>query len=96
MRMIHRFDEFCQLHDQGKVNPDVTSNLGSKSIENLRKRGWKIGQWRTATDLLALCRQSSENFELAYNKAGIDFWTDVKYLPSSSRFYTPPENPDTP
>lgn len=76
MRMVHKFEEFCELHDQGKVRPDVKSHLGQKSVESLRGRGWKIGRWRTESDLLSLCRQSPENFTLAYRHAGIDFWVE--------------------
>lgn len=75
MRMIHTYEEFCKLYDQGKVNPDVNSVLGYKSIEYLRNNGWKIRIWKKKKDLLALCRQSNENFEMAYRHAGIDFWT---------------------
>lgn len=81
MKMIHNYEEFCNLYDQGKVNPDVTSNLGYNSVEYLRKQGWKMDTGglfrrpRPAKDLLMICRQSADNFELAYRKAGIDFWT---------------------
>lgn len=74
MRMVSTYEEFCSLHDQGKVKPDVWTHLGRNSVESLRGRGWKIGKWRTARDLLAICRQSPENFEVAYRNAGIDFW----------------------
>lgn len=73
MRMVHDFDEFCKLQDAGLVSPDVHSTLGAKSVEYLRGQGWEIGR-RPAGDVLRLCRQSRENFKLAYSSAGIDFW----------------------
>jgi hypothetical protein len=72
--MVHKFEEFCELHDRGKVQPDVNSRLGRKTVELLRsRRGWKIGIWQTERDLLVLCRQSADNFTIAYGD-GIDFW----------------------
>ncbi len=74
MRMVHKYEEFCQLDAQGKVKPDVLTHLGSKSVDFLREQGWEISRRKTAKDLLALCRLSPENFALAYLQAGIDFW----------------------
>lgn len=74
MRMIHDYGEFMQLYRQGRIAPDVSSNLGWKSVEYLRRQGWKIGQRRAAVDLLAICSLSEENFLNAYRHAGIDFW----------------------
>ena len=74
MRTIHEYGEFLQLYRAGKVDPDVKSELGWKSVEYLRRRGWTIHQRRTARDLLAICSLSEENFLNAYENAGIDFW----------------------
>ena len=79
MRMINNYEEFCKLSSEGKVFPDVSSDLGFQSVEYLRKQGWKIrggifSKSKTRSDLLTLCQQSPENFELAYKHAGIDFW----------------------
>lgn len=83
MRMIHNYEEFCQLYDQGKVEPDVSSKLGWRSVKYLIKQGWQIESRnffgivkfsKVSDNLLAKCRQSEENFELAYKNAGIDFW----------------------
>ena len=74
MRMVSKYEEFCKLHDQGMVKPDTFTPLGRQSVESLRRRGWKIGKWWTARDLLAICRQHPDNFELAFRDAGIDFW----------------------
>jgi hypothetical protein len=79
MRMINNYEEFCRLSSEEKVFPDVSSDLGYQSLEYLRKQGWKIRggiskESKTRSDLLALCKQSAENFELAYKNAGIDFW----------------------
>ena len=74
MRMVHDYEEFCKLNAEGKVEPDIRSNLGAKSVDALRNRGWKIGHWRTKNDLLKICSQSPENFNVAYTQAGIDFW----------------------
>lgn len=76
MRMIHTYSDFCSYYEKRLVYPDVRSHLGWRSVQYLRKHGWKIGKWRTARDLLAICRQSPQNFELAYRHAGIDFWVD--------------------
>ncbi|MEM9649916.1 MAG: hypothetical protein AAF969_15665 [Bacteroidota bacterium] len=80
MRMIDNYEEFCKLSFEGKVFPDISSDLGFQSVQYLRKQGWKIrggifSKSKTRNDLLALCRQSPENFEQAYKNAGIDFWT---------------------
>ena len=74
MRMVSDYDEFCILYDQGKIKPDVSSSLGRQSVRHLRSRGWEIGKWWTARDLLKICRTSPEHFEVAFRKAGIDFW----------------------
>ncbi len=80
MKMVHTYEEFCTLHDKGKIFPDVYSHLGAKSVKFLRDQGWSLdkGGWfrkiRTAEDLLDICRRSPENFQMAYGNAGIDFW----------------------
>ena len=75
MRLVSKYGEFCELHDRGKVRPDVTSPLGWRSVESLKERGWKIRRLRAASDLLRQCRRSAEDFELAF-RVGIDFWVD--------------------
>jgi hypothetical protein len=79
MEMIHNYEKFCKYYDCGRVTPDVRSDLGNRSVQYLRRQGWDIrgGFFRrsqTVKDLLALCRQSEENFQLAYKHGGIDFW----------------------
>ena len=76
MRMVSTYEEFCELCDAGKINPDVKSALGRNSVEHLRNKGWKIDEQNAASDLMSICRQSPENFELAFRKAGVDFWTN--------------------
>ena len=41
MRLIGKYDEFCQLYDEGKVFPDVHSHLGRQSVGVLIKKGWE-------------------------------------------------------
>lgn len=74
--MIHDYEEFCKLDDQEKVNPDVSSTFGRRSVASLRDKGWKIRWWRKKKDLLAICRRSEENFQRAHDE-GIDFWEVV-------------------
>jgi hypothetical protein len=74
MKMIHSFEDFCTHYSLGDIQPDVRSHLEGKSVDFLRKRGWNIEFWRSARDLLAICRRSQDHFELAYKSAGIDFW----------------------
>lgn len=82
MRLVTNYEEFCTLYDQGKVKPDVSSLLGLKSVAYLRKQGWNLREGglfrrsKVAEDLLAICRQSPENFQLAFTPGGIDFWTN--------------------
>ncbi|MAN47396.1 MAG: hypothetical protein CMF04_14495 [Hyphomonas sp.] len=74
LRMIHTYADFCKYHDQGNIRPDLTSHLGRKSLNRLKEMGWHIGYWRPQTDFLRICRSSDENFQTAYQTAGIDFW----------------------
>ncbi len=74
MNMIHNFEDFSRLNKQNKIKPDVKSGLGSKSVECLRKLGWKIGKNTESKDLLNICSQSEENFKMAHQHCGIDFW----------------------
>jgi hypothetical protein len=43
MRMLRDYNEFYELCKEGKVYPDVRSNLGHNSVQFLRGQGWKIG-----------------------------------------------------
>lgn len=81
--MIHNYDDFCKYYDQGLVKPDINSPLGWKSAEALMKLGWNIDSKnilgfpqnsKISNKLLSICRQSKENFDIAYRHAGIDFW----------------------
>ncbi len=83
MGMIHNYEKFCLLYNQEKVKPDVGSPDGYNSVQHLIKQGWQIDSRnffgspqdsKIAKNLLAMCRKSAENFELAYKHAGIDFW----------------------
>ena len=79
MKTAHTYEEFCRWYDQGKIKPAINSQLGHHSVAYLRNLGWRIrgGLFRrsiTARDLLKICRQSAENFDLANKSAGIDFW----------------------
>ena len=82
MKMIHNYEDFCKYYDQGRVKPDLSSPLGWKSAQALMKMGWDIDSKnlfgitrisKISQKLLAICRESEDNFQTAYQHAGIDF-----------------------
>jgi hypothetical protein len=69
--MIHTYEDYVRHYDAGEITPSWDSG---DPIGRAKRDGWPIGWWRPGKKFLALCRQSPERFQKAYEDYGVDFW----------------------